>query len=111
MQFILLLWGDEAAELAMPDVERRAIVERHIEFSRGLRARGQLVQGDPLGPSSEGAVVRGGVVSDGPFVETKEQLGGYYLVEVASRVEVVEIARRIPASPGMAVEVREIAAG
>jgi hypothetical protein len=110
MQFILLLWGDEAAELALSGEERGAIVDRHIAFARKLRERGAMVGGDPLGPSSEGALVRNGSVSDGPFAETKEQLGGYYVVEAASRDDAIAMAQQVPASPGMVVEVREIPA-
>ncbi len=51
-------------------------MERHIEFARELCGRDAMLAGDPLGPSSDGALVRNGSVSDGPFAETKEQLGG-----------------------------------
>ncbi|HEV8490099.1 MAG TPA: YciI family protein [Candidatus Limnocylindrales bacterium] len=109
MRFILLLCGDEAAELALSPAERRAIVDRHVEFAGRLRDRGAMIGGDPVTPSTEGAVVRGGRVSDGPFAETKEQIGGYYLVECAGRDEALDYARQVPASPGMAVEVRRLA--
>jgi hypothetical protein len=109
MRFILLLYGDEAAELALSPAERRAIVDRHMEFSRRLGEQGVIVGGDPLHPSSEAAVVRAGNVSDGPFAETKEQLGGYYVIECAGRDEALEYARQVPASPGSAVEVRRLA--
>ena len=108
MQFLLLLWGDEAAELALDPEEARAIVDRHIAFARGLRERGVMLGGDGLTPSREGVVVRGKHVSDGPFIETKEQIGGYYLIDVGSRDEAIAIAGDVPASPGMAVEVRRI---
>ena len=100
MRFILLLYGDEAAELALSPAERRAIVNRHVEFAGRLRERGAIVAGDPLTSSTEAAVVRGGRVSDGPFAETKEQIGGYYLIECT--------ARQVPDSPGLAVEVRRL---
>ena len=110
MKFLLLLYGDEAAEAALSPAERRAIVDRHQEFSRMLLDRGALVGGEPLAPSAGAAVVReGGRVSDGPFAETKEQLGGYYLVECGDRTEAIELARRAPVSPGLAVEVRALA--
>ena len=108
MRYLLLLHGDEAAELALPDEQRMAIVEDHGRFTREIEAEGHLVGGEPLGPAREGRIVRDGVVTDGPFAETKEQLGGYYLVEAASMDEAVAIAHRIPRSPGLAVEVREI---
>jgi hypothetical protein len=110
MKFLLLLYGDESAEAALGPAERRAIVDRHQEFSRMLVDRGALIGGDPLAPSAGAAVVRGGKgVSDGPFAETKEQLGGYYLVECPSRDEAIELALQVPLSPGLAVEVRALA--
>jgi hypothetical protein len=109
MRFILLLYGDETAELALTPDERRAIVGRHIEFAARLRDRGAMLGGDPLQSSTEGAVVRGGRVTDGPFAETKEQIGGYYLIECADRDEAIEYARQVPDSPGLAVEVRQLA--
>lgn len=110
MKFLLLLYGDESAEAALSPAERLAIVDRHLEFSRMALERGALIGGDPLVPSAEAAVVRDGrQVSDGPFAETKEQLGGYYLVECRDRDEAIELARQVPVSPGLAVEVRALA--
>ncbi len=110
MKFLLLLYGDEVAEAALSPAERRAIVDRHLDFSRMALERGALIGGDPLAPSAGAAVVRGGgAVSDGPFAETKEQLGGYYLVECRGRDEAIELARQVPLSPGLAVEVRALA--
>ena len=110
MKFLLLLYGDEAAEAALSPAERRAIVDRHLEFSRMVVDRGALIGGDPLAPSAGASVVRDGrPVSDGPFAETKEQLGGYYLVECKDRDEAIGLARQVPLSPGLAVEVRALA--
>jgi hypothetical protein len=109
MQFLFLLYGDEAAEAVLAPEERRAIVDEHIAFSRRLRERGALLGGDALVASDRAFVVRDGRVLDGPFAETKEQLGGYYLVECASREEAEALAREVPQSPGSFVEVRPIA--
>ena len=109
MRFLLLLYGDEAAEAALAPEERRAIVDRHIAFSRRLRDAGQMLAGDALEASSTAATVRRGKATDGPFVETKEQIGGYYLIECADRAEAIEVARGVPESPGMVVEVRPLA--
>jgi hypothetical protein len=108
MQFLLLLYGDEAAELALPPEEQRAIVDRHRAFSRELREAGQFLGGEGLAASHRAVVVRRRGVTDGPFIETKEQLGGYYLVECADRDAAIELARRVPESPGLAVEVRPV---
>jgi hypothetical protein len=109
VKFLLLLYGDEAAENAMTPAERRAIVERHIEWTKQLRERGALVSSEALAPGTQAAVVRGGRVSDGPFAETKEQLGGFYVLECRNRDDAIACARQAPPSPGLVVEVRPIA--
>jgi hypothetical protein len=69
-----------------------------------------MVAGDAVGPSSEAVVLRrDGSVTDGPFAETKEQLGGYYVIECADRAEAIELAREVPQSPGLLVEIRPLA--
>jgi hypothetical protein len=109
MRYLFLLWGDEAAELALPGVERQAIVERHMAFARAIRDEGRVVSGEPLGPSRNALIVRrSGSVTDGPFLETKEQLGGFYLIECRDADDAAAVAARIPASPGLTVEIREI---
>jgi hypothetical protein len=108
MRYLLLLHGDDAAEDALTPEERRAIVDGHVAFSRELRAAGSLIHGEALGPAREGRIVRRRGVSDGPFAETKEQLGGFYLIEAASMDDAVEVAGRVPSSPGLAVEVRAV---
>jgi hypothetical protein len=109
MRYLFLLWGDEAAELALPGAERRAIVEDHMAFSRTIRDQGRAVSGEPLGPSRNGLVVRrNGSVTDGPYLETKEQLGGFYLIECRDAADAAAVAARIPSSPGLEIEIREI---
>jgi hypothetical protein len=110
MKFVFLLYGDEAAEAALTADEQRAIVESHKAFTRKLVERDALRFGEALAPSREAAVVRPRLrgVSDGPFAETKEQLGGLYVVECADPDEAVELARQIPDSPGLVIEVRPI---
>jgi len=110
MRYLFLLWGDEAAELALSDDVRRAIVAAHGSFLRGLREAGRDSTGEPLGPSREAIVVSGRRPSatDGPFLETKEQLGGFYLIDCADRDDAITVARAIPASPGLQIEIRAI---
>jgi hypothetical protein len=110
MRYLFLLWGDESAELALTRGERQAIVAAHGAFLHGLLAEGRTATGEPLGPSGEGIVVRGRRASatDGPFLETKEQLGGFYVIDCADRDDAVAVAGRIPRSPGLTVEVRAI---
>lgn len=114
MKYLVLLYDDPTAAEAMSPEERRAIVDEHIAFSRRLREAGQFVYGDPVDDPSSARTVRaaadGGepIVTDGPFLETKESLGGFYVVDVADADEAVRIAAQVPASPGLAVEVRPI---
>jgi hypothetical protein len=110
MRFLFLIHGDDEAETAMSPEERRAIVEQHIAYGGMLRERGAYVLGEAL--SGEAAVVRPGespLVTDGPFAETKEGIGGIYVVECANRDEALELAAQVPRSPGLAVEVLTIA--
>jgi hypothetical protein len=110
MRYLFLLWGDEAAELALTGDERMAIVTAHGAFLRDIRAEGRDATGEPLGPSAEGIVVgaRRPSATDGPFLETKEQLGGFYLIDCRDRDDAIAVANRIPASPGLQVEIRAI---
>jgi hypothetical protein len=110
MQFAFLVYGDEASEAALTDAKRGAIVEAHMAFSRKLRELDQLRFGEALGPTTTAMVVRPRLrgVTDGPYAETKEQLGGLYVVECADREAAIELARQIPDSPGLAVEIRPV---
>jgi len=110
MRFLFLIHGDAAAEAALTADERRAIVDEHIAYAATLRERGAHVLGEAL--TGEAVTVRPGgrpFVTDGPFAETKEAVGGFYVVDVASREEAVELAGKVPQSPGVAVEVLTIA--
>ena len=110
MRFLFLVHGDSEAEAAMTREELRAIVDEHIAYGAMLRERGAHVLGEAL--SGEAVTVRPGsrpLVTDGPFAETKDAVGGFYVVDVASRDEAIELAGRVPRSPGVAVEVLTIA--
>ncbi len=111
MRFLFLIHGDREADAALTPDERRAIVEEHMAYSTMLRERSAYVQGEALDDPSSAAVVRPGerpLVTDGPFAETKEAVGGFYIVECASREEALGLAGNVPASPGAAVEVLTI---
>src|SRR5262245_56204641 len=113
-RYLLLLHGDESAEDRLSADERRTIVERHLALIGELSAAGKLVSSEALQHSSRTKVVRpdgqgGWVVTDGPFAETKEVVGGFYVLECADDAEALEWARRMPAGPGLVVEVRPVA--
>ena len=111
MRFLFLIHGDSEAEAAMSGEERRAIVEHHIAYGAMLRERGAYVLGEALAGTDSASVVRPGerpLVTDGPFTETKEAVGGFYVVDCATRDEALDLAGRVPSSPGAAVEVLPI---
>ena len=110
MKFLFLVHGDSEAEEAMTSDERMAIVREHMAYADMLRERGVHVLGEAL--NGEAATVRPAetpIVTDGPFAETKEGVGGFYVVDCASREEAIELAALVPPSPGVAVEVLGIA--
>lgn len=108
MRFLLLLYGDEAAEAALPVTEQRRIVDEHEEFGDALRDAGAHVFGTALDESKSAKTVRDDVVTDGPFAETREQIGGAYVISCASIDEAVAYAKKVPRSPDLTVEVRPL---
>jgi hypothetical protein len=105
-RYLLLLHGDEAAEQALDEAGRRAIVEAHGALIGDVAAAGRLIASAALAPSGRTRLVRDGSVTDGPFAETKEVVGGFYLVECESDEAALDLAKRVPASPGLTVEGR-----
>jgi hypothetical protein len=113
MKYLFLLHGDAEVEERLPESERTRIVQEHMAYGQMLRDLGVYVSGEALDdPRGTALVVRPGpqpTVTDGPFSETKEAIGGFYVVDVESREQVVELAGKVPVSPGLAVEVLAIA--
>ena len=111
-QFLLVIFDDptEWAKVSPAEVER--VMATHHKLQADLEAESKFVGCNRLSPSGAATVrVRDGkhVVSDGPFTETKEIMGGYYLIECASREEAVEWAKRLPlAEKRSCVEVRQL---
>jgi hypothetical protein len=107
MQFLMIILDDRDAPEPDP-----AIFEAMGEFAGELAAQGKILGGSPLTPEQEGARVRQrgrkAMVTDGPFTETKEVIGGYFLVECESRDEALEIAKRCPHVRRGTLEVREV---
>ena len=112
MRVMLLMYRDERWWDAKPEAERTAIREQAVEVSEALRKRGVFVSGDPLMPTYTGATVRirdgKPVTTDGPFAETKEQLGGFLLIEARDLNEAIRIAGRVPGARLGSVEVRPV---
>ena len=111
MQYMLMCCIDEKAWTQLPDSEKHRIRQEYGALIQSLITRGQFRVGWQLRSTSSATTVRmkGGklALTDGPFAETKEQLGGYHLVECRNLDEALSIAARIPTLPaGGAIEVR-----
>jgi hypothetical protein len=114
MRFLLLI-RDGGTTRGWTDEREIQAFHRMMRWAGDLRARGVLTMGEPLCPDSEGVRVqhRGGtpVVTDGPFPETKDVVGGFTLIECATKADALEIAKACPAIEWGSVEVREIRVG
>ena len=112
MQYMLLIYGEEGAWDALTEAERASVYQEYSQLSRDLRTQGKLLSGEELQPVATATTVqvRNGdaIVSDGPFVETKEALGGFYLIEADSLDEAIEWAGRIPSARTGTIEVRPV---
>jgi hypothetical protein len=114
MKFLIALHINPAVLDALTDQEKAALGEGHGKFIDGLKASGELIVTQALADPSQAAVVsmRNGqpVVTDGPFLEAKEYLGGFYLIDCENKERAIELAARIPdaAITGLGVEVRQV---
>lgn len=116
MKYMALIFENEQKAAAAPEADQMALFGRYIAFTEEVKQSGHLVAGEPLQPTSTATTVRvtsGGKVStlDGPYAETKEQLGGFYIFECKNLDEAVELGARIcrlHTDGGVAVEVRPV---
>jgi hypothetical protein len=112
MQYLCLIYTDESAEARMTREEGQAVMGEYFAFTEGIKKSGHYVGGNPLQPTKTASTVRvrQGKMSttDGPFAETKEQLGGYYLIEAKDLNDAIQVASKIPAARSGSVEVRPI---
>jgi hypothetical protein len=113
MKYLLLLYDDAAAVEALSAEARLTIVDEHIRYAAMLRERGALVSGEPLhGPEAARTLRFDGndaTVTDGPFLEAKEALGGFYVIEASDERAAIELAKQVPRSPNLVAELRPIA--
>jgi hypothetical protein len=112
MKYLCLIYDDEKAMEGMNKPESDAFMGEYFAFTEGVKESGHYVAGEALHPVSSATTVRvrGGKVSttDGPFAETKEQLGGFYLVDARDLNEAIQIASRIPSARTGSIEVRPV---
>ena len=113
MKYLCLIYEDEKLWEKMSKPEADKVYGEYFAFSDGIRKSGQYVDGNPLQPTRTATTVRvrNGKLSttDGPFAETKEQLGGYFLVEARDLNEAIQVASRIPGARLGSIEVRPVA--
>ena len=111
-QYLLLIYEAEARWMTMSEADAQATLKRYGELAASLGASGQLMAGNQLEPSMKAKCVRlesdRRVVRDGPFAETREQLGGYYRVLARDLDEAIKIASRIPAVETGTIEIRPV---
>src|SRR5688572_20157144 len=109
MKYMLMIYADENA---WTDEERQACYEESTQLTHELHAGGQYVSASPLMPVATATSVRvregKRLVTDGPFAETREQLGGYFMVNAKDVDEALAIAKRIPGARKGTVEVRPV---
>ena len=112
MQYMALIYGDEEVWAAFSDEERESAYDLYRAFARDAEAAGVIAGGDELGPTRDATTVRvrndETLVTDGPYAEVKEALGGYFLLECDSMDEALDWAARIPGAEHGAVEVRPV---
>jgi hypothetical protein len=112
MKFMLQLWGDESHWANMSDEESAAEMARWEDYTNQLVAAGAMVSGEALqaGATSRTLRIQNGerIVTDGPFAETKEQLGGFYVIECASIDEALDWAAKLPSAEHGPTEIRPV---
>jgi hypothetical protein len=112
MKYLLLIYENEGAWASMPEAEQGKVYQEYKAYSQSVRASGHYLAGQALQPVSTATTVRvksgKTLTTDGPFAETREQLGGFYMVEAKDLDEAIGLAARIPAARSGCIEVRPI---
>jgi hypothetical protein len=112
MKYLLLIYLDEKGFSQFSESQRAQMMRDGIEFAGDLKATGKLLGCAPLDSvvTAKSVRVRDGkrLVTDGPFAETREQLGGYYLIDVADRAEAIDVVARMPGGGPWTMEIRPV---
>ena len=112
MKYLCLIYENEKNFETMPPAESESIMNEYFTFTEDIRKNGKYVAGEALHPTATATTVRvrNGKVSttDGPFAETKEQLGGFYLIETKDLNDAIQVASRIPSARYGSIEVRPV---
>ncbi len=112
MRYLMMICSDESAVQDMTPAAGEAMMGEYFAFQEEMASRGVLQGGERLQPTSDATTVRSRdgevLTTDGPFAETKEQIGGYYMVDCKDLDEAIEVAAKIPAARLGSIEVRPI---
>jgi hypothetical protein len=112
MNYLLLIYSNEAEENALNETETKKLMDQYTEFTKSIIQSGAFKAADRLRPVSSASTVRirngKTAITDGPFAETREQLGGYYLIDAKNLDEATAIAARIPGARTGSIEVRPV---
>jgi hypothetical protein len=112
MRYLLLIYGDESNYARMSGEEMQADMQKWIEYTGALQEAGAMTSGEALQPTATATSVRDDngspLVTDGPFAETREQLGGYYVLDVENLDEAIKWAHRCPGAKSGTIELRPI---
>jgi hypothetical protein len=113
MEYLLLIYNQEKKSQNLSEEAMNKIIGEYEEFGEYIKGKGNYIGGNALKPTTTATTVRlsdgKSLITDGPFAETKEQLGGYYLVDCKDLDEAIDLARRIPeVKYGGSIEVRPI---
>ena len=112
MKYLCLIYDNESTWASMSKEQADAMMGEYFAFTEGIRKSGHYLAGEALKPVHTATTVRvrNGKVSttDGPFAETKEQLGGFYMIDAKDLNEAIQIASRIPSARTGSIEVRPV---
>jgi hypothetical protein len=112
MKYLCLIYSNESQWLSMPSAEYNAVLGEFFAFTEQIRGQRKYLAGEDLQPTRTATMVRvrHGRISttDGPFAETKEQLGGFYLIDAADLSDAIQVASRIPSARYGCIEVRPV---
>ncbi|HEV7239673.1 MAG TPA: YciI family protein [Thermoanaerobaculia bacterium] len=115
MKYILMIYGDETRWESMSPEDQRKMYEAHGAYGEAMEKAGVMRGGYELKPTATATTLRftdgKATTLDGPFAETKEQLGGYYVIEVDNLEQALEWAAKLPGMDSGAVEVRPLGMG
>ena len=114
MRYLMLIYGDEAVDTARNEAQQAANMDAWMSYTADFQGTGKMLGGEALMPKATATTIRpkadgGRITSDGPFVETKETLGGYYMIDAANLDEAVAWASKMPIiASGGCVEIRAV---